>query len=515
MVVMKKNQWISLFLIVILSIVCGVFVFVARPQASTVSATSNKTHPLWKERSAGAPLITAGTRPLASLSGLVKELKPAVVNIYTTQVIAPAPRSFPGRRGRMNDPLWDFFFGGEDPFGFFGSPGREFKRSSLGSGFIISPDGYALTNHHVIAQASEIKVKLVDEREYRAKVVGSDPRTDVALIRLEIKNGEQLPTVYLGDSDRIEVGDWVVAIGNPFGLGHTVTAGIISAKDRQIGHGPYDDFLQTDAAINPGNSGGPLFDTAGNVVGINTAIVAHGSGIGFAVPINLVKKLLPQLRDKGKVSRGWLGVGIQELSPDLAAGFGVAPRSGVLVGQVFAKSPAAKAGMKPGDIITHIESQPMLNTRQLISTVAGFSPGRTVAIKILRDGKPMTLKVKLADRDESESADRETQDEDETVKDPKGSSEDTGISGLALEVLSDTQARQMKLDSSVRGLLVKSVAHDSPAAGLVQQGDVILEVNRKAVSSIAEFRATVKSASRVLLRIARKNAQVYVAFDNR
>ncbi len=514
---LKRNEWISAGLLVAVLASFGAFVFASRPQASSPAASSAGPAKIWQERPASAPLLPAGTRPLSSLSGLVKELKPAVVNIYTTQVIAaPGPRSLPGRRGRMSDPLWDFFFGGNDPFGFFGSPGREWKRSSLGSGFIISQDGYALTNHHVVAQATEIKVKLVDDREYKARVVGSDPRTDVALIKMETKPGEKLPVAYLGDSDRIEVGDWVVAIGNPFGLGHTVTAGIISAKDRQIGHGPYDDFLQTDAAINPGNSGGPLFDTAGNVVGINTAIVAQGSGIGFAVPINLVKKLLPQLREKGKVSRGWLGVGIQDLTPELAAGFGVSPRSGVLVGQVFDGGPAARAGIKPGDIVTHVDGKPVATSRQLTAAVAAIAPGTSVEVKLLRDGKPLSLQVKLADRDEGE---RQAQGDDDgdADSDEGGSaqSDDARTLGMRLEPLSEAQARKMGLSPATRALVVKSVSDESPAAGMVQPGDVILEVNRKNADSVEAFAAAVKSSSRVLLRIARGSAQVYVSFDRR
>jgi serine protease Do len=327
----------------------------------------------------------------------VKQLKPAVVNIYTTQVIKPR-----GRSSRMpRDPFFEEFFGGLDPFErFFGIPRGEFKTRSLGSGFLIRSDGYIITNHHVVANASEIKVKLADERSYNAVVVGSDPKTDVALLKVQPRG--KLPAVYLGNSDKLEVGDWVVAIGNPFGLGHTVTAGIISGKDRVIGHGPYDDFLQTDASINPGNSGGPLFDAAGNVVGINTAIVARGSGIGFAVPINLAKEFLPQLHANGKVRRGWLGVGIQDLSEELAEKFGVKNRRGVLVSQVFEGSPAEKAGLKVGDVVLALNDRRVEQTRELSRAVAALAPGSRASLKILRKGRRWTIRVKLAEREPSE-----------------------------------------------------------------------------------------------------------------
>jgi serine protease Do len=325
---------------------------------------------LWQERSeAVSPVLPRDYSPLPSLSGLIKELKPAVVNIHTTQVVRPRMR---------RDPLLEEFFG---------LPRGERKFPSLGSGFIISPDGYILTNHHVVRNASEIRVKLADDRTYPAKLVGGDRKTDVALLKVKPKG--KLPTVYLGDSDKLEVGDWAIAIGSPFGLGHTVTAGIISGKDRVIGHGPYDDFLQTDASINPGNSGGPLFDASGNVVGINTAIVAGGSGIGFAVPINLAKELLPQLHKTGTVRRGWLGVGIQDLIPG---------KSGVLISQVIEDSPAEKCGLRPGDIIVSLNGQRVGETRELTRRVAILSPGSQASLKVVRGKKTRKITVKLAER---------------------------------------------------------------------------------------------------------------------
>jgi len=470
---------------------------------STAARAENK---IWQERESTKPLIAQGTQPLASLAGLVKELKPAVVNVYTTQVIKPRTRrGMPQLRRQMRDPFFDFFFGGEDPFGFFfDMPQQEMRRSSLGSGFIISPDGYVLTNNHVVAEAAEIKVKLLDERTFPAKVVGRDSKTDVALLKMEVKGKEKLPFAYLGDSDRIEVGDWVIAIGNPFGLGHTVTTGIISAKDRMIGHGPYDDFLQTDAAINPGNSGGPLFDTAGNVVGINTAIVPQGSGIGFAVPINLVKNLLPQLKASGKVTRGWLGVGIQELTPELAENFGTEPQSGVLVSQVYAGSPADQAGIKAGDVIVELDGRRMNNTRQLTNTVASLPPGKKVEVKVLREGKTISLKVELGERDKGEAV----------ALGEEAPTDRSGQLGLALRPLTRELARRLNLDEELRGLVVEDVDPDSPAAGMIQQGDVILEVNRRRVTSLAEFEKAVSSSrDKVLLRLQRGNAQIFLVIN--
>ena len=454
----------------------------------------------WQERAPSAPLLPRGYSPLPSLAGLVKELNPAVVNIYTTQITKQAARP------ELGDPFSDFFgrgspFGRDNPFErFFSGPRGELRQSALGSGFFISPDGYLLTNHHVVAKASEIKVKLADERTFEAKLVGSDEKTDIALLKVEAP--ETLPFAYLGDSDKLEVGDWVIAIGNPFGLGHTVTAGIISGKDRQIGQGPYDDFLQTDASINPGNSGGPLFDSAGDVVGINTAIVAGGSGVGFAVPVNLVKSLVTQLRDSGKVTRGWLGVGIQELTEELAKGIGVEPRSGVLVGQVFPGSPAEKAGVEAGDVVVSIDGKPVRDTRKLTTLVAGIGPGSEARVEVLRNGSRKSLKVKLAERESGEQS---------ALGGPKGRTGEAEL-GLSLTPVTPESARQLGLGQGAKGLVVEQVAPSSPAAGVLRPGDVILEVNRKRVASLSDFSRALSAgeAERVLLRVQRGQVQVFV-----
>ena len=279
---------------------------------------------------------------------LAEQLKPAVVNIGTAKTVKPRTPSYPGPQGPHGDMFEEFF----ERF-FRNAPQSPRKERSLGSGFIISQDGYILTNDHVVDGADEIKVKLSDGREFTGEIRGLDPKLDLALIKIDA--GEDLPVARLGDSEAIKVGEWVMAIGNPFGLEQTVTVGIVSAKGRVIGAGPYDDFIQTDASINPGNSGGPLFNMRGEVVGINTAIVAQGQGIGFAIPVNMAKQIIPQLRDEGRVTRGWLGVTVQALNKELADSFGLDSTHGALVNEVIEDSPADKAGLKRGDIIVEYD----------------------------------------------------------------------------------------------------------------------------------------------------------------
>ncbi len=446
---------------------------------------------LWHERSNETPrTLPNGFSPLPSLAGLVKQLKPAVVNVYTTQVVKPR---FSGRMQRFHDPFFDRFFG---------SPQNEIKRNTLGSGFVVSENGYIITNHHVVGDASEIKIRTADERTFDAKLIGSDEKTDVALLKIEPKG--KLPFVYLGDSDKLDVGDWLVAIGNPFGLGLTVTAGILSGKERVIGQGPYDNFLQTDASINFGNSGGPLFDTAGNVVGINTAIVAGGSGIGFAVPINLAKELLPQLRKSGKVSRGWLGVGIQNLTEDLADNFGVAAKKGVLISQVFAGSPAEKSGLKGGDIILSVDGHRISDVRRLTRKIAAMPPGHKAAVVLLTDGKKRTLTVTLGERGKGELR--------ALGRGEPGEKPQQADLGLTLEPLTGRQARQLGVSENLRGLVVTAVDPGGEAAGLIRRGDIVIEVNRMRVRSISDFKRALSRGKKgkVLIKIQRGDTRVYL-----
>ena len=317
-----------------------------------------------------------------SLADLADAVKHSVVNISTTQVV----------KGQQFMP----FLGPNSPFGeFFGrnAPQGEMKTHALGSGVVIGKNGLIFTNNHVVEKATEIKVKLDNGQEYEAKVVGRDPKTDLALIQAKPDAGFPEP-VSLGDSDAMRVGDWVIAVGNPFGLGHTVTEGIISATGRVIGAGPYDDFLQTDAAINPGNSGGPLFNMKGEVIGINTAIIPQGQGIGFAIPINIAKELLPQLKT-GKIVRGWLGVMIQDVTPELAKSFGLKKPEGVLISEVVKDSPAQKAGLKSGDVLIGLDGKNIENAHILSRIVANTPPDTKVVMDIIRNGKEQKIPLTI------------------------------------------------------------------------------------------------------------------------
>lgn len=449
---------------------------------------------LWHEQAAPPkPVLSPGFTPLPSLAPLVKTLKPAVVSVATASVV---------RRGRGGDPFEEFFrpHHGED------RTGRVVPRGK-GSGFIIHESGLVLTNNHVIDKADQILVKLADGREFPGEVVGRDPKTDVALLRL--KDASDLPTVYLGDSDRADVGDWVVAIGNPFGLSHSVSVGIVSAKERFIGAGPYDDFIQTDAAINPGNSGGPLFNASGEVIGINTAIVAQGQGIGFAVPINLVKALVPQLEETGTVARGWLGVAIQDITPEIAKSLGLGDRSrGALVADVVAGSPAEQAGLRHGDLVVSVDGKEIGTYGQLSRTIALLPPGKTISLGIVRDGKEQALSVAVAARDDGGNVLPARGERSQ------GEKEDVGALGLSVGEITQELARSMKLRSGA-GVVVHSVERDSVAARAgIQAGDVILEVNRRQLRGLSDYRDAVRSASSgemLLLRLQRGENAIYVA----
>ena len=339
------------------------------------------------------PLDSASSQQndFQSLSPLVKELSPSVVNISTTSVSErrnPRGNNPFGERG--NDPFDEFFEK------FFGdSPQSQQRRKGLGSGVIFSEDGYIITNNHVIEKATDITVILENGDNYKAEVIGTDPKTDLALLKIEPKY--RLPAVRFGNSDRLDIGDWVLAIGNPFGLGHTVTVGIISAKGRSLGLGSYDDFLQTDAAINPGNSGGPLFNFDGELVGVNTAIIAGGQGIGFAIPVNMAKNVVAQLRSSGKVVRGWIGVYVQQVTPEIAESLELDNNHGALVADVTPGGPADKAGIRRGDLIVEFAGIPIDEMPDLPRTVAVNSPGTRTNLKVLRNGELKTLDVKLGE----------------------------------------------------------------------------------------------------------------------
>ena len=380
---------------------------------------------------------------------------------------------------------------------FFGdTPQREFKQKSLGSGFIISSDGYIFTNNHVVEQADKILVKLSDGKEYEAKIIGKDAKTDIALIK--IKPTDSLPVAETGDSDKLRVGDWVMAIGNPFGLEQTVTAGIVSAKGRVIGAGPYDNFIQTDASINPGNSGGPLFNMEGKVIGINTAIVAQGQGIGFAIPISMAKTILPDLKAKGKVTRGWLGISVQDITEDIAKNMKLKDRSGALISDVFKGDPADKAGLKSGDIVTEINGKKVKDTHELLMMIAAFRVGETIKIKILRDGQEKEVSLAVAERKEQAEM--------------AAAGESGQAFGMVVQEITPEIAKHLGL-STKKGVIVVEVQEGSTADEVgIQPQDIILQVNKAKITSMKEYVTEIGKAGDkgILLLIKRGKSTFFV-----
>ncbi len=407
-----------------------------------------------------------------NFSALSEKVGPAVVNIQVEKATRPAMHANPNGRGGMNNPFRDFF----GPH--FGIPGpRQHRQSGLGTGFIIDREGLIVTNNHVVEGAAKINVVLQDEREFEATVVGRDPQTDLALIKVEA--GKDLPAVPIGKSSELEVGEWVVAIGNPFGLEHTVTAGIVSAKGRVIGAGPYDDYIQTDASINPGNSGGPLLNMQGEVVGINTAIIASGQGIGFAIPIDMASDIVAQLKAEGSVTRGWLGVTIQDLNRDLASYYDIEEGRGVLVTQVIPGDPADQAGIQPNDIILEIDGTPVNDSRELTAKAADLAVDQKVDVTVLRDGKTRTLDLKVGQRPMTLAQSDKPDGERETEY------------GIRVSDLTPEMARQLNIED-VGGVVVTAVKPGSKAANAgLQEGDVIVEVNRHEVDSAKDFKKRV------------------------
>jgi serine protease Do len=430
---------------------------------------------------------------------LAKKVKPGVVNISTTKVVKGGGRVFrhfsPFFRER--DPFRDFF-GEEFWERFFGDiPQRDYVQRSLGSGFIIDQEGHIITNNHVIEGASEIKVRLSDEKEFPAEIVGRDPKTDIALIK--IKGAKDLPVVELGDSDKLEIGEWVMAIGNPFGLAHTVTVGIVSAKGRVIGSGPYDDFIQTDASINPGNSGGPLFNIRGEVVGINTAIVASGQGIGFAIPINMAKEIIPQLKKKGKVTRGGIGVYVQKLTPELAQSFGLEKSKGALVAEVLPGSAAEQAGIRRGDVIVKFNGKDIDEMNELPKIVAATPVGKEVEVVVIREGKPVTLKIKVGELKEEA---------------PPIAIEKTQFDlGMSVQEITPELARQLRL-RELGGVIVSEVEPGGLAdeAG-IRRGDIIREINGRPISKLSDYQAVlskIKKGDIIRILVRRGERSIYL-----
>lgn len=431
----------------------------------------------------------------ANFSELAEKVRPGVVNIQVVKKIKNIDFGFRHFSGAP--------FGEKNPFGdFFGpfseeNPPRGFEQRGVGSGFVMNRDGYILTNNHVVEDADQIKVKLTNGKEYDGKIIGRDPKTDLALIK--IKASSDLQPLNLGNSDDLKVGSWVIAVGSPFGLEQTVTAGIVSAKGRVIGSGPYDNFIQTDASINPGNSGGPLINMKGEVVGINTAIIASGRGIGFAIPINMAKEIAPQLQEKGHVTRGWLGVSIQEVTPALAKSFDLKEKKGALVAQVVSGSPAEKAGIEQGDVIVEFDGKEVTDSKDLPRIVASTPIGKAVTIKLLRNGKALDRQVKVGEMEEKV----------EVAESPSHKSLGITVQNLTPEI---AKGLGIKKDT---GVVVTRVEPGSPAADAgIQTGDLVREVNRKPVKNVEDFVQKVEKAKgqdNILLLIQRGQNNMFAA----
>ena len=446
----------------------------------------------------------SGSTP-PDFADLAEKLSPTVVNIYTTQTI------------QVSSSPHQFFFPDEmeipEPFRrFFGipdmpeqTPKREMKRTSLGSGVIVTADGYILTNNHVVENADEINVTLSTFEEYKATIVGRDPKSDVALIKIEPK--ADLPYVIFGDSDKLRVGEWVLAIGNPFGLQKTVTAGIVSAKGRAINNESYGNFIQTDASINPGNSGGPLFNLNGEMVGVNTAIFSRTGGnigIGFAIPVNMAKNVFAQLKEHGKVTRGWLGVMIQQVTSELAENFGLDRPIGALVGQVVPDSPAEKAGLKAGDVIIEYNGKEVSQMSMLPAMVANTAVGENAKLVLIRDGKRKNITVEIGKLEDEE---------------PVIAGTETGTSkklGITVQELTPKLAESLGIDDT-QGLIITDINGGSAAeeAG-IQRGDIILEINREKVENVAQYKQALQAAlekKSILLLIKRDQHTRFVVVD--
>ncbi|MEW6160832.1 MAG: DegQ family serine endoprotease [Verrucomicrobiota bacterium] len=439
-----------------------------------------------------------------SFSPVVKKVAPSVVKVFTTtkpkRVSGPSMPGWP-----FDDPMFRRFFG--DPFGGQSPQFRTPRQHGLGSGVIVSEDGYILTNSHVVENADEVKVALTSGEEYDAKVVGTDPKTDIAVLKIDVKD---LPHATLGDSEKIEVGDLVLAVGNPFGIGQTVTMGMISATGRGAIGLDYEDFIQTDAAINPGNSGGALVDAEGRLIGINTAILSRtggNHGIGFAVPINLARSVMESLVKEGRVVRGFMGVNIQDLTPTLAQEFNVDETHGALVAEVTPRSPAEKAGLKSGDVIVEFNGKSVRDSRTLKLQVAQTPPGEKVPVKVLREGRTKTLEVVLKEFPsdqalaKSRSNDRDAEEQ---------------LKGVTVTDIDPAARRQFGLPRELQGALVTQVKPDSAAfeAGL-REGDVITEINRRPVTSAEEALELSEQAKgdRFLLRVWSRGGNRYVVVD--
>lgn len=438
-------------------------------------------------------LLSKTNQAMSEVAGAVK---PAVVNISTSKTVKAQgiPSPF------FNDPFFKKFFG--DDFGHPAVP-REHKTTNLGSGVIVDEAGYIVTNNHVIKDADEITVKLSGKKEFKGKVIGTDPKTDIAVIKIDAKN---LPVLKLGDSDKLKVGETIIAVGNPFGLSQTVTSGIISATGRaNMGIEDYENFIQTDAAINPGNSGGAMVNISGELVGINTAIFSTSGGymgIGFAIPSNMVKSVMDSLIKKGKVVRGWLGVSIQPISPELAKQFNLKDDKGALIADVVENSPAEKAGLKNGDVIVEFDGRQVDDPNALRNAVAATSPGREVTVRFIREGRAQSVKIGV------------TEMVGETTK--TAGNFNNILKGIAVQDLSPSVKKSLGVPGRITGVVVTDLDENSTASGVLLQNDVIMEVNRKKIVNVKEYEAAaakIGESQGVLLLVYRNGSIIYITLS--
>jgi serine protease Do len=479
----RKNIKIALIALLLAGVVAGFgYGMTASPKTGASPAAPTAAV------STGSPMVPG------NFSELAEKVRNGVVNI---QVVKKVKNT--GYEQFRGSTFGDFF----GPFGGFGGNTPERRQQGVGSGFIMNEEGYILTNNHVVEGADQIRVKLASGKEFEGRVVGRDPKTDLALVK--IADHSDLQPLKLGNSDDLKVGNWVVAVGSPFGLEQTVTAGIVSAKGRVIGSGPYDNFIQTDASINPGNSGGPLINLQGEVVGINTAIVASGQGIGFAIPINMAKEIAPQLQKQGHVTRGLLGVSIQNVTPELAKSLGLKESKGALVSQVAPGGPADKAGIEQGDVIVSFDGRIVEDSKDLPRIVASTAVGKTVTVKLLRDGKEVERQAKVGEMEEENTT--------ETEQSPIHPS-----LGVTVQNMTPQIARELGLKKST-GVVVTGVEPGSPAAeASIQPGDVIQAVNRKPVKNVEDFVKIVENArgsGSLLLLVQRGQNTVFAAVTPR
>ncbi len=451
------------------------------------------------ESSAAAPAISRQSieslttigKAMAEISAAVK---PAIVNISTTRTVKVA-----GNDPFAEDPFFRHFFGDN-----LRRQPKEQKSAALGSGVLVSSDGYIITNYHVVKDADEIKVLLADKREFSGKVIGSDPKTEISVVKIDAKG---LPTLPWGDSDSLEAGDLVLAVGNPYGLNQTVTMGIVSAVGRaNVGIADYEDFIQTDAPINPGNSGGALVNVRGQLIGINTAIFSTSGGyqgIGFAIPSNMVRTIMESLIKEGKVTRGWLGISIQRITPDLAKQFNLKNENGVLVSDVTENGPAEKAGLKRGDVIVEYDGKKTDEPGLFRNMVANTAPGEKHSLKILRDKDLLTLKVTIGELPPD-------------IQQAENGTYVNALRGVGVQDITPDIAKRLGLPPRVKGVIVNDVGEDSPAYGVLTQGDVIQEIDKKKIANVKDYQQIVSMIGRdnnILLLVYRRGSSLFITLS--